>query len=126
MLRYLAHNWELKLVSLASTILLWGFVVSREKAESVLPASVEFENLPNGLRVAGDTPAAVEVEIQGFRTQLARLSREALVARVNLSGGQEGANTILVLPEHLSTPPRIRILRISPARLQVTLEKLSP
>lgn len=126
MVRYLTRNWELKLLSLVSAILLWGFVVSREKTESVLSASVVFENLPKELRVIGQPLGSVEVEIRGLRTQLARLGSEELVARVDLSGGREGENTLLVLPEHLSTSPRVSVLRISPSRLQVVLERGAP
>ncbi|MFQ5829832.1 MAG: hypothetical protein ACE5JD_11850 [Candidatus Methylomirabilia bacterium] len=125
-IKHLTQNWELKLLSLISAILLWGFVVSREKTEGVLSAAVVFENLPKGLRMIGQPPEGVEVKVRGLRTQLARLRSEGLMARVDLSGSREGENTLLLLSEHLVTPPRVRVLRISPSRLQVLLEKGAP
>jgi YbbR domain-containing protein len=120
--RALLRNWDLKLLALALAVSLWLFVVMAEKAEVVLPASLELHSLPAGLEVVGQRPERVEVQLTGLRTSLARLGSEEARVRLSLAGVRPGEVALRVLPEHLELPRGVTAVRISPAEVRVTVD----
>lgn len=122
LLGWLAGHWELKLLSLLAAAVLWFLVVSGEKAQMGLPVPVEFVSIPAGLELAGERPDSVDVEVQGLRSVLARLSGDDLRALVSLAGSRAGESAIRLLPESIRAPRGVTVLRVSPGRLRVTLE----
>ncbi len=119
---WLTGNWELKILSLLAASVLWFLVVSGEKAHVRLAVPVEFDAIPAGLELAGERPESVDVEVQGLRSRLARLSGEDLRASVGLAGARAGESTIRLLPENIRVPRGVTVVRVSPSRLRVVLE----
>src|SRR5207245_6648409 len=93
-LRGLLRYWELKLLSLVIAFTLWLFVVGGEKGEIVLSARVEYLNVPSGLMLAGPAPDTVDVQVQGSRSALRRLTSDDFRAQVNVA--RVGAGDALV------------------------------
>lgn len=123
-MKYLTTHWELKLLSLLTAALLWGFVVGGEKSEVVLTVPVEFLGIPPGLELTAGHPDSVDVQLRGLRVQLMRLRGEALRVQVRLAGAGPGTTTYRLLPEHVRVPAGVHVVRITPSRLQVALEAL--
>ena len=95
--------------------------MTSEKSDVVLTAPIELQGVPPGLVVAGGEPESVDVQLHGLRGSLARLAPDQLRARLSLAGVEPGEVTLRVLPEHITVPPGVTVLRISPSRIRLTL-----
>jgi YbbR-like protein len=120
--RRLVRHWELKLAALALSSALWVFVMTSEKAEVVLAAPIELDAIPAGLEVSGERPDSVDVQLHGLRAVLARVGPEHVRARVNLAGSRPGEVVIRLVPDQITVPSGVTVVRVSPSRLRVTLE----
>jgi YbbR-like protein len=120
--RRILRHWELKLAALALSSALWVFVMTSEKAEVVLAAPIELDAVPPGLEVTGERPDSVDVQLHGLRAVLARVGPEQVRARVNLAGARPGEVVIRLVPDQITVPSGVTVLRVSPSRLRVTLE----
>ena len=123
-MKWLTRHWELRLLSLAAAILLWGFVVGGERGEMALTVPLEFQGIPSGLELASDYPESVSVQVRGLRVQLMRLLGESLRAQVPLASAQAGATSVRLLPEYVRVPASVQVVRLAPSRLRVTLESV--
>jgi YbbR domain-containing protein len=122
----LTRHWELKLLALAFAVALWLFVMTSEKSDMILSASIEVGGLAPGLVVAGEQPETVDVQLHGLRVSLARLVPDQLRARLDLAGAGPGEVTVRVLPEHITVPRGITVLRINPSRIRLVLSEAPP
>lgn len=120
-MRAITRHWELKLLALAFAVALWSFVMTSEKSDVILSASVQLDGVPSGLVIAGEQPESVDVQLHGLRGALARVAPDQLRARVSLADAQPGEVVLRVLPEHISVPPGITVLRVNPSRIRLTL-----
>ena len=117
----ITRHWELKALALAFAVALWVFVTTSEKSDLVLAAPIELEGLSSGLVVVGEPPESVDVQVHGLRTTLAHLGSDQLRAHLSLTGVQPGEVLLSVLPEHVSVPPGITVLRVNPSRIRLVL-----
>jgi len=124
-LRGLLRYWELKLLSLVIAFTLWLFVVGGEKGEIVLSARVEYLNVPSGLMLAGPAPDTVDVQVQGSRSALRRLTSDDFRAQVNVARVGAGDALVALHPDQVLGPRDVTVLRVSPARLRLTLEPVA-
>jgi len=122
-MRVFTTHWELKLLSLLTAVLLWGFVVGGAKSEVVLTVPVEFLGIPPGLELADKTPESVDVLLRGLRVQLGRVRGEALRIQVPVADARAGQTTLRLLPEYVRVPTGVQVVRIMPSRVRVVLEK---
>lgn len=117
----LTQHWELKLLALGVSMVLWAFVMTSEKADLILAAPLELDNIPAGLEVKGERPDSVDVQLHGLRGALSRLGTDRVKARLNLSGARAGEVTVRVLPEQITVPPGITVVRVNPSRIRLIL-----
>jgi hypothetical protein len=117
----LTQHWELKLLALGVSMVLWAFVMSSEKADLLMSAPLELDNIPAGLEVKGDRPDSVDVQLHGLRASLARLGTDRVKARLNLAGTTAGEVTVRVLPEQITVPPGVTVVRVNPSRVRLVL-----
>ena len=117
----LMRHWEMKVLALVFAFALWLFVMTSEKSDIILTAPIELQDVPPGLVIAGGEHESVDVQLHGLRGSLARLAPDQLRARLSLTGVESGEVTLRVLPEHITVPPGVTILRISPSRIRLTL-----
>ena len=66
----LTRHWELKLLALVVSMVLWVFVMTSEKADVVVAAPIELDGIPAGLEVKGERPDSVDVQLHGLRVAL--------------------------------------------------------
>jgi hypothetical protein len=115
------RHWEMKVLALVFAFALWLFVMTSEKSDLILTAPIELQGVPPGLVIAGGEHESVDVQLHGLRGNLARIAPDQLRARLSLAGIEPGEVTLRVLPEHITVPPGITVLRISPSRIRLTL-----
>jgi YbbR domain-containing protein len=119
-LRVAAH-WQLKLLSLALAVGLWAFVASEDRGEAVYTVALEVVP-PSGFAVASVGTETVEVRLAGLRSVLTRLRERDLRAIVALRDASPGDLQVRVVPEDVATPPGVRVVRITPSRVRITVE----
>jgi hypothetical protein len=117
----ITRHWELKLLALAVSMVLWAFVMTSEKSDLIIAAPLELNGIPAGLEVKGDPPDRVEVQLHGLRGALLRLGNDRVKARLDLTGSSAGEVTLRVLPEQIVVPPGITVVRVSPSRVRLVL-----
>ncbi len=120
-MRALTRHWELKILALGFAVALWLFVMTSEKSDLILSAPIELAGVPPGLVITGEQPESVDVQLHGLRGSLARLAPDQLRARLSLTGAEPGEVTLRVLPEHITVPPGITVLRVNPSRIRLIL-----
>jgi YbbR domain-containing protein len=117
----LTRHWELKLLSLVLAIAFWLFVTTSEKASLFVEAAVEFYGVPEGLEVVTGYTDSVEVEVEGLRRVLSRLGPDDVRVRLSLAGARPGETAFRLVPEQIMVPPGMRVVRVNPARVRVTI-----
>jgi len=117
----LTRHWELKLFALGVSMVFWTVVATTEKSDLIMAAPLELDNIPAGLEVKGDRPDSVDVQLHGLRGTLSRLGTDRVKARLNLAGSAAGEVTMRVLPEQITVPPGITVVRVNPSRVRLIL-----
>jgi hypothetical protein len=118
---WLTRHWELKLLALAFSAALWFFVMTSERSDLIVSAPLELEGLPAGVQIVGEKPDSVDVQLHGLRVSLTRLAPDSVKARLNLAGVRAGEVTLRVLPEQVTVPPGITVVRVNPSRVRLVL-----
>ncbi len=124
MLEKLTENWVLKLVSLIFALILWFFVMGERKLEVGYSVPLELENLPPGLMIASDLPTTIDVRISGPRTVLMNLHPRDINISVDMEGLPPGPTSFRRLEERINLPSGLRVTRISPAAIDMRLERV--
>jgi hypothetical protein len=117
----LTRHWELKLLALVVSTVLWAFVMTSERTDVVIAAPIELDGIPPGLEVKGERPDSVDVQLHGLRGALERLGTDRVRARLSLSGARAGEVTLRVQPEQISVPPGVTVVRVNPSRVRLVL-----
>jgi YbbR-like protein len=117
----LMQHWELKLLALGVSMVLWAFVMTSEKSDLIMAAPLELDNIPTGLEVKGDRPDSVDVQLHGLRGTLSRLGTDRVKARLDLAGSKPGEVTMRVLPEQITVPRGVTVVRVNPSRVRLVL-----
>jgi hypothetical protein len=118
----LTRHWELKLLAVGFAVALWLFVMTSEKSDLILSAPIEFDGIPPGLVLTAERPDSVDVQLHALRSSLSRLTPDQIKARISLSGAAPGELAFRVLPEQVTVPAGITVVRINPSRIHVVLE----
>ncbi len=121
MLRRIAQNWELKVISVLMAFALWAFVATSDKSEIVLAVPVEYYGLGTSTILVGDHRETVDVHLRSVRWAVARLAHDSLRLKVNLAHVHEGESVVQLTPDQMDVPPGVTVTRITPSRLRIVL-----
>lgn len=124
MFRLLSENLALKLISLAFAVVLWFFVMGERRHEVSHVVPVTYQGVPEGLIIANQVPGSVEVVVSGPRAVLSHLSSGDMAIFVDLTGAEAGVTSFKRLEESLSTPAGLAVVRVSPAYVDVKLDRI--
>jgi YbbR domain-containing protein len=125
MMRGFMDNWILKLISLTFALILWFFVMGERRLEIGYAVPLETENVPAGMMIANDLPSTIDVRISGPRTLLMNLQPQDIRIAVDLGDVQPGVTSFKRLEERLNLPWALRVTRLSPAFVDVRLERVA-
>ena len=98
--------------------------MGEQKIEKAYPVPLELSNVPEGLIVTSEIPSLVDVRIFGPRTALLNLAPSDLNITVDLKGLSPGITSFKRLEETFRIPRTLKITRVSPAVVDVRLEKI--
>jgi YbbR domain-containing protein len=117
-------NIAFKLLSLAIAISLWFFVTYRGQSETTVEAQLEFKNIPQGLEILKQNIKKVTINIRGHESILTALKPSDVRVVVDLSNGKSGESTYYFDTNDVKSIKNIKILRIDPSSVRVTLDEL--
>lgn len=117
----LTRNWELKIASLVAACVIWGWVVTGDRSQVVVPAAVEYVGLARDLILVGDPVESVDLHVLVPRWAESQLTRSTPRVQADLSGLQEGEDVVHLTEQSVQGPSGITVTRITPARLRVSL-----
>lgn len=96
-------------------IVFWPRLIPRE---ADLTAVIHLENIPAGLALVGEHPKDLEVKVRGPGSKVNFLvENSGIVCRLDLSGIEQGVNTITVERSDVVVPEGISIEQVTPESL---------
>jgi YbbR domain-containing protein len=123
MARWLFQDWQLKALSLAVAVVVWFLVVSGDRSHVAFAAPVEFVGLGDGMVLVGNPPYPVDLQIDAPRWAASQLTTTNVRVRVNLAALGEGDHAVPLGAQHVQAPAGVRVTRITPSWLRVTLAR---
>ena len=112
---------QLKLLSLLFAAALWLLVTLESTDEAEVPLVVQFVNTPPGLALQGGASTPLSLRITGPRTLLLRQRWLRAKVELDLAGARPGRVTFADLDRHVLLITGVRPLRVSPAKLEISL-----
>ncbi|GAM11362.1 hypothetical protein OR1_03676 [Geobacter sp. OR-1] len=122
---FIANNLSLKIVSLVMGSLFWLYVMAGKDAETRVQVPVVMINLDSGLTIVDKPPVALDVELRGSRLSLMTLRKDSLRLILDMAGVREGSVSFTNLDKTLISDSRIRVTRIYPAHIELSLARLA-
>ncbi len=118
------EDWNLKLLSLGITLLLW-FVVTGQNTPISTHATVQLRFVrPDALEISNDPPRNVDVLLTGSRHKLDDIDRTSLIATIDISD-QRAGERILRLADKTrieQLPEGVKIDAFQPSTISIRLE----
>jgi len=114
------HNWQLKLLSLISAVVLWFFVVGIENTVYLFPETIQVKahNLGGNVSLATALPE-VKIYVNTGGKDIKTSSISDFEAFVDLSGLGEGSYELPVLTSTKNA--QVSVLKTDPAKIKVLL-----
>ncbi|MEM6789432.1 MAG: YbbR-like domain-containing protein [Myxococcota bacterium] len=122
--RVLFENLWLKLIALVFSLAFYAFIHSQQDVQRTISVKLVVQSPPPemGQRLMTDIPPSVDVVSVGPLPQLEGLGDDLSIT-LDLSAAQD--DTLTFVPEMVSgLPPRVRLDRFSPSRLDIRFEPL--
>jgi len=120
----LRRNLWLKAIALGLAVALWWFVAGESKVQVGFIVPLEIRNIPSGLTITNKVERQVEVRLAGPPSLLGTLQPSDINAAIDLSGAKPGKQVIPVDDRSIRVPPGIKVQRIYPNTIEVSLERL--
>lgn len=117
------RNGKLKLFSLAFAFGLWILVNYGERdTEKTLVVPVEFYNLPEQFVITGARDDYIDLRLRGPRSLLEGIKSKRIP--LDLNDVRPGVSTFRINADSLNLPRGVRIVRISPAQVNLDIARL--
>jgi YbbR domain-containing protein len=120
----LRKNLLLKVLALGLAIALWWFVAGESKVQVGFVVPLEIRNVPQGLTITNKVERQVEVRLAGPPSLLGTLQQADVTVAIDLSGARPGRQVVHVDDRSIKVPPGIKVQRIYPNTIEVSLERL--
>jgi YbbR domain-containing protein len=120
----LRRNLWLKTIALGLAVALWWFVAGESKVQVGFIVPLEIRNIPSGLTITNKVDRQVEVRLAGPPSLLGTLKPSDINAAIDLTGSKPGKQVIPVDDRSIRVPPGIKVQRIYPDTVEVSVERL--
>lgn len=121
--RVFIEDWNLKLLSLAITLVLW-FVVTGQNTPVSTHASVQLKFIrPESLEISNEPPKSVDVLLTGSKYRLDDLNKTALVATIDITDQRAGERVLRLADRAtLDLPQGVTVDTFQPSAISIRLE----
>lgn len=86
---------------------------------------VDITNMPSGYTIESVNPSQVEITFSGMRRDLLLAQAEDIKYSINALLVNQGRRTFSVIPEAVQHPPGLKILRLSPEKVRLSVQQVS-
>ena len=115
-------SFAVKLLSVVLALILWVFVTWERPVERRFPVPVKIVNVAAGLAATG-VPQFVQVVVSGPWLSVMLMKSKGLTMELDFAGAGEGLTAFAGMERWLPLPEYLKVIRISPARIEVRLVK---
>lgn len=122
--RTIAHNFGLKLLSLALAIGFWLALAHDPVTEVAIEVPIIFRNVPDNLGMSYEKIPRAQILLRGPQRTMRRLQPSDVQAEIDLTGGQSGERTFSWRAVDVHRPHDLEVLTIGPEKFQVTFMEL--
>jgi YbbR domain-containing protein len=123
-LRWAFRNFWWKVLSLALAMLVWFAIYHEPEMTSVLPAPVQFKNMPRGLEISSDIVESVDLETHGQADLLRNLSEKRVSIIIDFGRVHDaGERTFTIDRNNTNLPRGVDLVRVIPSQLRFTFEQ---
>lgn len=117
-------NLSYKILAVILAIFIWYFVVGEERAEVALSVPLELINIPRDLIVVNNLTPGIEIRVNGPRSLVRDLATKSLTKSLDLAHARPGTIVFPITSEGISLPRGVKVTRINPTQVVVSLQKL--
>jgi YbbR domain-containing protein len=123
--RFVFHNFALKLLSLASAVLLWSAVAREPVSEVAHTVPIEFQHVPEDLAINSDAPLEAQVWMRGPQ----RVVREVRAFDLHLTidvaklRNVPGEPTVELTPSEIKAPHGVEIVQVVPSEVHLRFDR---
>ncbi len=123
-LRLPPKDWLLRFISLGLATVLWYFVGGEDIVNKNVMVPVEVINLPSDLVISNQFKKEIEVSVSGPRSLVLDMGNRAISRQVDLEDATPGTMVIKNNNDSISVPRGIKVQRIKPDTIILSLDKL--
>jgi hypothetical protein len=121
---FLKHTGQ-KIVALAIALSLWGAYNSEPVVETAYSAPILLVNIPSGLEVAGEVPAAAVLRIRGRLGPMRRIDPSGISLSADCSAAGAGTQVIRLTPNIATASNSPETISITPPQIEISLVSAS-
>jgi hypothetical protein len=121
---FLQHT-GLKISALVIASALWVAYNSEPVVETGYSAPLLLVNVPPGLKVTGEVPAAVLLRLRGRLGRLRRVDPNELSVRADCSQAHAGRVSVMLSPNMITAPYGAELVGITPPQIEISLVSAS-
>ncbi|HET7440040.1 MAG TPA: CdaR family protein [Terriglobales bacterium] len=120
--RYVAHNFLLKLLSLALAAGLWLAVTRNPIAEVPVTVPIEFHHIPNNLEIVSETIPQAQVRVRGPERIVRRVTAAEVHVEVDLAGAKPGERTFDLTAQQVHEPRELEVVQVVPSQVHLDFD----
>jgi len=117
-------NWQYRIMAVVMAVFFWYLISGQEKVEMWVEVPVEISSLPAEHAVKSGMVGKVNVRCRATRAMLTRMDAGRLAYNLDLSGVEQGTNTIALDPKRINLPRAVQAVEIAPSRLELEVDRL--
>lgn len=116
------NNLGLKLIALVLATLLWSYISSQQTIKKAISIPVKWYNPPTGLVLQSMDSKVVFVTIRGQKEDILKAQAADFSISLDLSKAKPGRQIYELTPEHVKTPSRIKVIKLSPEEVTIIMQ----
>lgn len=120
--RYIAHNFGLKLLSLAMAVGLWWAVAHDTPAEMELTVPVEFQHVAADLEINSETIPQARVRLRGPLRLIQRIRPTDVHAELDLGNARPGERTYDFSSQQVHVPDDVEVVQVVPTQFRLSFD----
>lgn len=124
--KILLEDWNLKLLAVAITVVLWLAVTGQNEPKTLRVPGVQLNFLKQkGFEISNEPPGSVEVILTGSPDKLKDIASGGLVATVDVIDQTPGERVVRLSHDRvkMDLPPGVKIQGFQPATIPIRLER---
>ena len=118
------HRWHFKLLTVFGVGLLWLLLAGQQDFEHTVTVPVRIQGVPQTLKIVDPTNPQVQLTVRGMRKEASTLTEKNVWVQASLPQASPGTTTVFLSRDSVHLPnERVRVVRVSPNVLQLTIER---